>query len=350
MKRLIWIIPTIAILALVVIKLVSNKKATQEKVYQYDKEQAISVETQKISLENIEAESTYTGTFEPNKEVKISAENQAKINRFHVDLGDHVKKGQSLIQLDNSLLQIQLEAVEVQIEGFEKDVVRYTALAKADAIQGIQLEKAELGLKAARVQKANLQEQINKTNIRAAFDGIITAKLSEVGAFAAPGIPLVQLTDISKLKFTIQIPENEVKHFKEGQNYRLKADALPEIQLLGHLKMIGSKANIGNSYPLEFEIENTEDLAIKSGMFGKVFLEAEQTEQAIIVPSSAILSEDGILKVYLIKDGKAYSQKVKVERNIADKSLITEGLSVGDEMVTKGFINLFEAANVKTKN
>lgn len=350
MKRLIGIIPTIAILALVVIKLVSNKKATQEQVYQYDKEQAISVETQIIGLENVEAESSYTGTFEPNKEVKISAENQAKINRFHVDLGDHVKKGQNLIQLDNSLLHIQLEAVEVQIEGFEKDVARYTALAQADAIQGIQLEKAELGLKAARVQKANLQEQINKTNIRAAFDGIITAKLSEVGAFAAPGIPLVQLTDISKLKFTIQIPENEIKHFKEGQKYALKADVLPQIKLLGHLKMIGSKANIGNSYPLEFEIENTEDLDIKSGMFGKVFLEAEQTDQAIIVPSSAILSEDAALKVYVIKDGKAYSQKVKVERNIANRSLITEGLSIGDEIVTKGFINLFEEANVKTKN
>ena len=65
-----------------------------------------------------------------------------------------VSKGQPLIQLDNSLLKLQLQTIEVQIEGLEADVNRYTILAKADAIQGVQLEKAELGLKSAKVQKA----------------------------------------------------------------------------------------------------------------------------------------------------------------------------------------------------
>ena len=83
-----------------------------------------------------------------------------------VDVGSYVSKGQTLIQLDNSLLKLQLQTVEVQIEGLEDDVNRYTILTEADAVQGVQLEKARLGLKSAKVQRATLLEQISKTSIK----------------------------------------------------------------------------------------------------------------------------------------------------------------------------------------
>lgn len=108
-------------------------------------------------------------------------------------MGSSVKVGQALIQLDNSLLKLQLQSVEVQIKGLEADVKRYTVLANAEAIQGVQLEKSHLALKSANVQKATLLEQINKTTIKSPFNGIVTAKMTEEGAFAAPGMPLCRL-------------------------------------------------------------------------------------------------------------------------------------------------------------
>ena len=159
-----------------------------------------------LKLESVNNDISYTGTFEPNKETKISADIQGKINSVLVDVGSTVRKGQALIQLDNSLLKLQLQTVEIQIEGLEADVKRYTVLANADAIQGVQLEKAELALKSAKVQKATLMEQINKTTITAPFNGIVTAKLTEEGAFAAPGIPLLQITDISAFEVYCKCP------------------------------------------------------------------------------------------------------------------------------------------------
>src|SRR5690606_15140527 len=131
------------------------------------------------------------------KEVKLSAETQGKINSIIVDVGDSVQQGQTLIQLDSSLLKLQLQTIEVQIEGLQDDVNRNTILTEADAVQGVQLEKAKLGLKSAKVQRATIQEQINKTTIKATFSGVVTAKLSEIGAFAAPGVPLLQITDLN---------------------------------------------------------------------------------------------------------------------------------------------------------
>ncbi len=345
-KKIIYIIVAVAIIAVVVIRLKSNKEITQNRVYQFNKEQAINVQAMTLKAENMNNDISYTGTFEPNKETKISADIQGKILSVLVDAGRSVAKGQALIQLDNSLLKLQLETVNIQIEGLESDVNRYTILANADAIQGVQLEKTILGLKTAKVQRATLLEQISKTSIRAPFSGIVTAKLTEEGAFAAPGVPLLQITDISTLKFTVNVPENELSQFKDNQIYVLRADVYPETTLSGKVTLTGSKANMGNSFPIQFSVKNTADLKIKSGMFGKVELKNDSKTQHIIIPASAIVGTNIQPQVYAIKNGKATLQNIQIATRFQNKVLVSSGLNIGDEIITNGFINLFDGANV----
>ncbi len=347
-KSLYFIIP-LAFIALIVIKLKNNKETTQSKVYQYDKAQAINVQADTLQIENVNVESAYSGTFEPNKETKISAELQGKIKEVLVDVGSVVNKGQSIVRLDNTLLKLQLQTIEVQIEGLEADLNRYTILAKADAIQGVQLEKTELGLRSAKVQRATLLEQINKTTVKAPFDGVVTAKLSEEGAFAAPGVPLLQITDIKILKFTVNVPENELSKFKINQSYSLIVDAYSDILLTGKATMIGSKANMGNSFQIQFTVNNTPDLKIKSGMFGKVNLKNATQEKGIIIPASAIVGSADQPQIYLIKNGKSILYSITISKRIQNKVVVLSGLNEGDVIVTDGFINLFDGASVSVK-
>jgi RND family efflux transporter MFP subunit len=350
MKKIIWIIAGVAVVGMMMFKLLSNKKTTENRIYQYDKEKPISVSVDTIRLQNIVDAGNYTGTFEPNKETKISADIQGKINAVLVDVGSYVSKGQTLIQLDNSLLKLQLQTVEVQIEGLEDDVKRYTILTEADAVQGVQLEKARLGLKSSKVQRATLLEQINKTSVKAPFNGVVTAKLNEEGGFAAPGAPLLQITDISTLRFTINIPESDLVQFQSNQSYKISTDVFPDISLSGKISMIGSKANMGNSFPIQFQVANTKNLSIKSGMFGKVSLSETKQEQGILIPTSAIIEENGIAKVYVIKNGKAVLQAITTSKTIGNKTLVSSGLNENDIIVTNGFINLFDGANISIKN
>ena len=349
MKKVLYIIIPLALIAIVVIKLKSNKEIVKDKVYQYDKEQAINVQVDTIKSELIGAEFAYSGTFEPNKETKLSAEIQGKINDVLVDIGTVVTKGQSLIQLDNSLLKLQLQSAEVQVEGLEADVKRFTVLANADAVQGVQLEKAELGLKSAKVQRATLLEQINKTTIKAPFNGVVTAKLTEEGAFAAPGVPLLQITDISVLKFSVNVSENDLSSFQLNQTFSINADAYSDVLLSGKATMIGSKANMGSSFPVQFIVSNTSDFKIKSGMFGKVNLKSDNQKSGIIIPSSAIIGSSSQPQVYKIKNGKAVLHNITIAQKIKNKTVVSKGLEEGDVIVTNGFINLFDNANVTIK-
>ena len=354
MKKVLYIIIPLALIAIVIIKLKSNKEIVKAKVYQYDKNQAINVQVDTIKSELIGVEFAYSGTFEPNKETKLSAEIQGKVNDVLVDIGTFVTKGQSLIQLDNSLLKLQLQSAEVQVEGLEADVKRFTVLANADAVQGVQLEKAELGLKSAKVQRATLLEQINKTTIKAPFNGVVTAKLTEEGAFAAPGVPLLQITDISVLKFTVNVSENDLSSFQLNQTFSINADAYSDVLLSGKATMIGSKANMGSSFPVQFIVNNTSDVKIKSGMFGKVTpiaigVKSENQKTGIIIPSSAIVGSTSQPQVYKVENGKAVLHDITIAQKIKSKTIVSEGLEEGDVIVTNGFINLFDDANVTVK-
>lgn len=349
-KILLYIAIPIAILAIIVIKLSNNKEIAENRIYRYDKEKPISVKTMIVKSEIINTTDNFTGTFEPNKESKISSEIQGKINKIFVDNGDFVRKGNAIVQLDNSLLKLQLKNIEVQIEGLENDVKRYTILTKADAIQGVQLEKTELALKSSQVQRSTLLEQIEKSTIRAAFDGVVTQKFNEEGGFAAPGMPLIQITDISQLRFTVNIPENNLKLFHLNKDYELIADSYPENKLIGRVVLIGSKANMGNSFPVQFKTNNTKNLEIKSGMFGKVNIQNTISEEGIMIPSSAVSTNGDRSQVYIVKNGKAVLKDITISRTINNNVLVSSGLEQNDELITNGFINLFENANVIVQN
>lgn len=382
-KKVLFILIPLLLVALVVVRLKTNKSTTEKKVYHYDKEQPVAVSAEKIVLQPVGGDYSFTGTFEPNRETKLSAEQQGKINAIYADAGSYVSKGQKLAQLDNALLQQQLNAIDVQIQNakteysvqltanqiqidaLKSDVQRFRILAKADAIQGVQLEKAEQqlataenqrialmqqsGLKTAEAQRRSIVEQINKTSVYAPFSGYITAKLSEVGSFAAPGVPLLQLSEISSLKFTINISEKDLPYFKMGEQHAIQIDAMPDKKLQGKVTMIGSKSNMGSSFPIQFTVQNISNNIIKAGMFGRVEIADNSNDRGIIIPSSAIVGTAEQPQVYVIKNGKASLVNISISKRRENKVVVIEGLKEGDSIVTNGLINLFEGANITTK-
>ncbi len=349
MKKLIYIIVPLLLLVLLVIWLKRNKEISSSRVYHYNKEQPILVDADTIQLQPVTAVREYTGTFEPFRESKISTDQPGKIRQYFVDAGSYVNTGAPLVKLDDELLRLQLAAVDVQIRGLETDVNRYTVLVKADAIQGVQLEKATIALQSARVQRNTVLEQIRKTTITAPFKGIVTQKLSEAGAFAAPGVPLLQLTDIAQLYFTIQVPESDLPFFEAGQSFRIHADPYPQQLLSGKITLVGSKGNTANLFPVQLLVKNTPARSIKAGMFGKVEHNNPLPSKGILLPASAIIGSGLQPQVYLVEAGKALLTSVTIGQRLGNQVLVTGGLQEGAVIITGGFINLYDRVPVRLK-
>jgi len=172
MTKIINILILLALIALIVLKLKENKQITENRVYQYDKNTPVKVFTEVVNTAEIKDSVTYTGTFEPEKEVKVNADIQGKIVKYYVKEGDKVHKGQPLVKLDDKLLHNQLSQINIQLETLKKDLERYQILAEADAVPGIKLEKVQQGIKTAQAQKQSVLTKISKTTVRAPSVGL----------------------------------------------------------------------------------------------------------------------------------------------------------------------------------
>jgi RND family efflux transporter MFP subunit len=346
MKRIIYIAIGIIVLGITVISLLANRREVEAKVYRYNKLAEVAVKVDTVRLVELTGEKIYTGTFTSNRESKIMADVQGKVISIYVNEGDFVDKGRLLVEIDNALLLPELEAINVTIEGLEYDVARYATLADSGAIQEVMLEKAVLGLKSAKAQKAKISEQIRKTKIYAPFAGVITQKMTEVGSFAAPGMPLIQLLDIHKMKFTIQVPESELKYFHQDQINRIEVGAFPNRDFNGRLIMIGSKGSPAHSYPVQFIVTNAGDLSIRDGMYGSLTYRMVQDKKSITIPVQSLIGSNLQPKVYVVQNGKARLREIKTGVQQGNVVVVHDGLMPGDIIVTTGFINLFDGANV----
>ncbi|MCB9186473.1 MAG: efflux RND transporter periplasmic adaptor subunit [Flavobacteriales bacterium] len=349
LKKALYVIIPIALIAIVAIRLKGNKEITEQKVYLHDEQAALNVVVDTIRASVFGNGQTYLGNFEPYREAKIGAELPGKVTSLSVEEGDRVRKDQELIRLDDALLRHQLEGINVKIEGLEADVARFRVLADADAIQGVQLEKTQLALKGARTEKKTVEEQLSKTIIRAPFDAVVTAKMTEVGAFAGPGMPLLQLTDITQLKLTIQVAEADLAQFRQGQIHPVQVKSLQNEPFSGTLTMIGSKANMANSFPVKFLVQNTPEQTLKAGMFGEVSLQENEATPQLSIPASAVMLLDGNNSVYQVIDGKAKIHRITVGERSADRIIVASGLKEGDVIVTQGLTDLRDGANVNIK-
>lgn len=338
----------LVLLAAIAYRLVQNKHLSEAAVFRYDPESPMLVPVETLQWSHVRDTITFSGTFEAERETRLSAEIPGKVLRVLADVGTEVRQGQALVELDAGLLRLQLRSTEIQIEGLQADVSRYGVLAAADAVQGIQLEKASLGLRTAQAQRSLLLEQIERMTIRAPFNAVVSAKLVETGNYAAPGMPMMQLTNISKLRFVMNVPERQLQYFRRDQIADLRCDAC-NWKGTGKVISIGSKSGPGNLFQVHFRADNTRDQMIKAGMFGEASVSAGTEGQALVIASTAVQSANGEDAVYVIESGKAVLRPVVIGRRVGQNAIVLSGLDAGEVMISGGFLDLYDGAAVRTE-
>ena len=346
MKKLTGILILIALIALVVIQLKANKTTTENRVFVLDKNAPISVFAETVSNLKSENDVNYSGNFEALNEVKLSPESQGLIVDVMVDEGQHVKKGQALVRISDDMLQLKLSALKTQIAGLKKDEARYTNLVKEDAIQGIKLEKTQVALDGLLAEQNSILDQIRKTTVRAPFNGTISMKFCEKGGFASPAMPLMELVNMDRMKFVINVPEGEINLFNSTTKYWVQTDIDPSKKIAVQWIQTSPKGNFGNSFKVEFLVDQHPNL--KSKMFGTIgFAPTGKKNDQLEISKKSILGSESHPEVYIIKGGKAIRSSIVIQRREGDKLFVSKGIALGDTIITGGFINLFDNANVK---
>jgi RND family efflux transporter MFP subunit len=348
MKRVITVsVIVVALIVLAAIKLKSNKKAVEEKIYIRDSTEAILVSTTSPQSHTFEKSLSFLGVFDALHQNNVASDGSGKLMKLLVEEGDFVRVGQTIAKLDDEMVQLQIQNVQLNIEQLKNDNARFSVLKKENAISNVEAEKVELGLKSAEVQLKQLQKQLRSTSIVAPFSGVVSKKMVDLGSMVMPGTPIVELTDISSLKLSVSVPERDILKFQKGQKVVANADVYGDVDFNGVISNIAVQADASHNFKVQSTVKNSTVNRLMAGMYGSVSLSNSKSTTALSVPRKALVGSSKSPKVYVVRNGKAKLTSFNAGTSDGEYIEVVSGLNQGDRIVIKGQVNLQDNSNVK---
>ena len=344
-RVIIGIVVGLVLVGLTVMNLLSNKEQVKEKIYVYDPNTAILVETSSPEMHTFDQALNFLGTFEPAHQTMVGSDGNGKIVKLMVEEGDFVTQGQVIAKIDDELLQLQLESVDVSLEGQRNDDKRYDNLSKDNAVAGVTVEKTKLGLRSTEIQKKQIQKQLRNTTIKAPFSGVITKKMVDLGSVVGVGTPVVEITDIGQLKLTVSVPERDVLKFKRGQSVSVTADVYGDKMYEGKVTNISVVADRSHNFKVQITVTN-KNRELLAGMYGSVRLTNTQSVNRLAIPRKALIGSSKAPRVYVVRNGKAKLVSFTAGTSDGDYVEVISGISAKDQIVVKGQVNLQDNVNV----
>ena len=302
-------------------------------------QKALVVQTLIASPQSLSADIEVPGTIMANETTEIHPEVSGRLTQLNIKEGTNVSAGTLLAKLYDGDLQAQLRKLEVQLKIAEQTEKRQAELVK---IQGISQQEYDLSLLGVLNLKADMdiiKESIRKTEIRAPFGGKLGLKNVSPGAYITPSSVLTTISQVSSLKIQFNVPERYGAQLKAGLPVSFSIDG-------------GNKAYTATVIASEISIdENTRSLAVRAlikqqdpalipGAFAEVKIVLGKNNEAIMVPSNAIIPAGRKKQLYVYEGGKAMMKEVTTGVRDSTNIQVLTGIKPGDTVITSAVLFL----------
>lgn len=287
------------------------------------------VKVQKVTTENIPQLEKYTTTVEANAKNSITPNSPLRIEKIFVEIGDKVKKGEKLVQLDAK----DLDKLELQYENQLADFKRIEELYKVSGVSKAEYDNAKIQLE---VSKKNIDSRKENTVLRSPINGIVTARNFDKGDMAG-GQPILVVEQISPVKMKINVSESHFAKITKDLDVTLKFESYGDEEFEGKVNIIYPTINpVTHTFPVEIKMDN-KDMKIRPGMFGKAIVDLG-TKEHVVVPDQAVMKQagSGDYYVYTYKNGIVTNNKVEIGQRLGDRYELISGIEPGALVVVAG--------------
>ena len=320
-------------------------------------EKAIPVKIVKTIIAPVHEELPLTGSVTTRRLSRISPEVAGLVATLHVDEGDEVKQGDTLLELDKVLAGIDSAAARARVKEAQarlKEAVRQKdEAAELVAKKHIPATRHEATLAIVEMDTAvleRLKKELNRREeivsrhvIKAPFDGVITQKMIEKGEWVSIDTPLLELAEINLLRVNVPVPQFYFNDLQLGTPVRLTFDAYPGRDFLAEVTMKVPMNNVSTrTFPVKIDLDNSERL-LAPGMSARVIFQLnDASELSLLLPQDAVVRKpDGSESIWVIQPGggslTARQVQVRTGRSYRENIEITAGeVQAGDRVVVRG--------------
>ncbi len=310
----------------------------------------VVVEAAAVATTNLTDDALAVGSVLANEAVILRPEISGRVAQIRFAEGQRVRRGDALIELDDSVPRAELAQAEAQLALARSNFERTRDLAQQRFVSESAQDQAASALKVQDAAKVLAQTKLAKSVIRAPFDGVIGVRQIAIGDYVKEGQDLVPIQDTATVKTEFRVPERYLAQLKAGQRIELESDALAARRFGARVDFVDPKVDANaRSVLVRARVANA-DGALRPGMFVRVRLIFEQRPQALTVPEEAIVpgqapgAGGSRNYVYRVVGSGDQTRAVRTEVELGlrrDAAVeVLRGLAAGDRVVTAGQIKL----------
>lgn len=276
------------------------------------------------------------GTVIANESVELHPEATGRLVYLNVPEGTFVKKGTILARVNDADLRAQLNKLQVQLQLYQQNEERLRKLLDINGVNQADYDAALNLVNSAKADMAYTEALIDKTVVRAPFDGVIGLRQVSPGAYVSPATVIATLQQTSALKIDFTLPEEYTSIIRPGKTVDVEIDAAKQIHRTAVIVATEPQVN-----------ENTRNIKVRAllqkgtaspGAFVKVFINAGTDNKAIMVPTNCIIPNDINQQLILVKNGKASFTDVETGVRDSANVAIIKGVNPGDTVVVTGVL------------
>lgn len=289
-----------------------------------------------------------TGSIRANEMAEVRSETAGRITQINFKEGSYVNKGQLLIQVEKDELEAQLKKIEVEMKLAEQTKTRTERLYEIEGISKEALDQSVSSYESLNADKALVEAQLAKRRIVAPFSGYIGLREVSLGTYLAPSDLITTIQDDASVKIDFTIPEQYVYRLGENQEILFKPNGMNEY----FPAKIYSRSNTIDPMSRTLmvrAITNNKGKKFRVGSFAEIRINFSKIEDAITIPAQSLIPQIEGYSVFLAKGGKTVSQAVEIGVRTESIVQITEGLSLGDTVITTGILGMKNGMNVAIK-
>lgn len=310
------------------------------------------VEVMKLKRQEIDHSIECTSNLTAFEEIHLASSSPAKIDAIYVQVGDKVRKGDLLVQMDRT----RLHQAVIQLKTLETNLARLDTLIKTNTISQQQYDQVKSEYDLA---KSNVEFLEENTRLKAPFSGIITGKYYEDGEFYS-GSPntqagkaaILSIMQINPVKAIVDISEQYFPDIHPSLKANVYCDIYPGEVFKGLVYRIHPIIDqMSRTFQVEISVPNPNE-KLRPGMYTTVEVYLGKSE-ALVVPAIAVLKMQGsnIKYVFLNNQGKAKMVEVTIGKRYDDQLLlISDELKEGDELIITGQSKLVDNAPIQIVN
>ena len=300
-----------------------------------------TVSVAQVFVREVPQDAVYTSTVQAFVKNNIAPQSGNRIAKINVEIGDFVKKGQVLAEMD----MIQLHQAELQMKNNEIELARLRGLFDAGGLSQSDLDAIELAYKVSKAQYDNLLEN---SVLRSPVDGVITARNYDQGDMYTMSAPLFTVEQIVPVKLLVGVSESDYSKVKKGDSVEVTADAVPGKTFYGKINRIYPTVDPATrTFTVEVKIDNAYK-TLRPGMFVRATVNFG-TNNNVVIPDVAVVKQQGSGErfVYVLNaDNTVTYKKVVLGRRMGSEYEVLEGLEDGDKIVIGGQIRLKDGIKV----